>query len=609
MRKFPLLFFVLFVTASAWAQSIVWHVDLAGQRRELQSLDDRVRLIMPEGAAERMTIGKPTALGNVIKSDKHGVVVSLPKGATLREAIDRPSSVGASEVAPMFTEKGEAGREYTLTKQILITAPDEHAARVAAAAAGAESFHATVAPGRWMLVFRNARAVLDAYPALIKTGVDPQPQFRQPVFRKTNDPLFPMQWHLKNTGQAQGVAGIDANVEPVWGTGNRGAGQVISIIDDGLQVTYPDLSPNALPVGGDFQTSNHWNFSADPQNNNPADLGQKDDHGTSCGGVAAGKGDNNLGITGSAPDASLIGLRLIAGDITDENASAALGWRPAIVTISSNSWGYDDDNSVSVSGPDTLAQAALLNGVTQGRGGRGIIYTVAGGNGGTPNYRDKGPGIDESNYDGFANSPYTIAVGGNNDKGVQNFSEQGCNLVLTAPTGGEGTDQNITTTTLMGQGNIPGFPDYTNSFGGTSSSTPLVSGVIALMLTANAQLGWRDVQEILIRSSRKIDNEDASWHTNGAGVPFRFSNRYGAGMVDAAAAVNLATSWKNLPAQTSETRSSTTSQAIPDNNASGAVASFDFSGTNLRVEQVQFTVVSPPFARRTGIHPYLSFRH
>ena len=74
-------------------------------------------------------------------------------------------------------------------------------------------------------------------------------------------------------------------------------------------------------------------------------------------------------------------------------------------------------------------------------------------------------------------------------KGLQNFSETGCNLLLTAPTGGEGNDQNITTTTLTGLGNVPGSPDYANDFNGTSSAAPLVSGVIATILARKPPTG------------------------------------------------------------------------------------------------------------------------
>src|SRR5262249_54532457 len=51
-------------------------------------------------------------------------------------------------------------------------------------------------------------------------------------------------------------------------------------------------------------------------------------------------------------------------------------------------------------------------------------------------------------------------------------------------------------------------------FNGTSASAPIVSGVIALMLEANPDLSWRDVQEILVRSARQNNPTDKSWQTN-----------------------------------------------------------------------------------------------
>lgn len=605
---------ILFLPLGAFAQSIVWQTEIAGQTRTVQSRDDRVRLVVPSSSASQWRAGRTTAIGRVTKVDQAGVEVLLASGTSLRQAMASASRLGVIEVSPVFIEQRDVARisqpglrEYRLTSKILVEAFDESSARRAKQVSGALNYYSTSASGRWILVFPNARSVIDGYTALKAAGIKAYPQFGMPAYKRSttqatpNDPLYPQQWHLKNTGQGQGIAGIDANVEPIWGAGNRGSGQVIAIVDDGLEVTHPDLMANVLPLGGDFQTSNHWNFNANPPNNNPGDLrrdpGMEDSHGTSCAGVAAAPQNNNVGVSGSGPEAGLVGLRLIAGEITDENASAALAWRPAIVTISSNSWGYDDDNSVTAGGPDVMARASLENGVAQGRGGRGFVYLVAGGNGGTPNYRGRGPGIDESNYDSFANSVYVIGVGGNNDKGQQNFSEAGCNLLLTAPTGGLKNDQNITTTTLLGIGNIPNFPDYTDGFGGTSSSTPLVAGVVALMLTANPQLGWRDVKEILIRTARKIDDTNGGYQTNGAGLPFRFSNRYGAGMVDANAAVTMAQTWTNLGPQTSVSRESGAPAVdIPDNSATGVSRTFDFSGTNTRVEFVQFTVdITHPF--------------
>lgn len=86
--------------------------------------------------------------------------------------------------------------------------------------------------------------------------------------------------------------------------------------------------------------------------------------------------------------------------------------------------------------------------------------------------------------------------------------------------------------------------DYTSTFNGTSSAAPLVSGVVALMLQANPKLGWRDVQEVLIRSAAMTQPENPGWFTNSAKI--RFNHEFGAGRVDAAAAVQLASGWRNL---------------------------------------------------------------
>ncbi len=75
------------------------------------------------------------------------------------------------------------------------------------------------------------------------------------------------------------------------------------------------------------------------------------------------------------------------------------------------------------------------------------------------------------------------------------------------------------------------IPNYTSRFNGTSAAAPVVSGVIALMLDANPNLTFRDVQEILLRSARQnaqfelpssggIQGFESTWRTNQIG-PFR----------------------------------------------------------------------------------------
>ena len=76
-------------------------------------------------------------------------------------------------------------------------------------------------------------------------------------------------------------------------------------------------------------------------------------------------------------------------------------------------------------------------------------------------------------------------------------------------------------------------PDYTSRFNGTSAAAPIATGVIALMLEANPNLTYRDVQEILVRSARQNAQfetpssggglsaiDSTTWQTNQIG-PFR----------------------------------------------------------------------------------------
>lgn len=363
-----------------------------------------------------------------------------------------------------------------------------------------------------------------------------------------NDPLFGNQWHLSNTGQGGGLVGYDANVRPVWnfaeGTG-LGRGVTIGIVDDGLLTGHNDLQAN---YRGDLSR----NFSTGTNNPNPpsSDLS----HGTAVAGVAAGRGNNGTGISGVAPEASLAGLRLLAPGLTDLRESQALTWQFNRfdgdqfdgIHVYNNSWGPADVGARAGAGP--LTREALAVGAAEGRGGLGSIHVWAGGNGGN---------VDNVNYDGYANSRYTIAVGAATNQGVRaGYSERGAALLLTAPS--DGGTRGITTTTIGS-----GFTSaYTSNFGGTSSSAPVVAGVVALMLEANPNLGWRDVQHILLDTAREIDSGHSSWVTNGAGR--RHSDFYGFGSVDAAAAVEAAKTWRNVGPELMASGSRNVGVLVPD---------------------------------------------
>lgn len=484
-------------------------------------------------------------------------------------------------VYPKGAGQDEANRRW-LTRQVLVQLKPWTAQLSLRSVPGVTDLEMK---GRYAVVKLSgaADAALDGAARLrgVRGVVSAEPMLARQFSKKSipTDPYFSYhaglpgyQWHLKNTGENGGTLGIDANVTGAWDSWT-GSGVTIGIVDDGLEVTHPDLSPNvSLLLSHDFNDAD-----SDPS------PGAGDYHGTSCAGVAAARWNNGLGGSGAAPEATLAGMRLIAGPITDADEADAYEHEKASIFIKSNSWGPYDGAFV-IGGPGPLGKAALEDAVATGRGGLGTIFLWAGGNGNANG--------DDSNYDGWANSIQAMAVSAITDKGKQSYySEPGSNMLVCAPSNG-GT-QGVTTTDRVGStgynsggGSDYSDANYTNSFGGTSSATPLAAGVAALMLQANPGLGWRDVQEILVKTAKKNDDLDSGWITNGAGQ--HFNVKYGAGMIDATAAVNLAATWTNLePMESRSFSASSLALAIPDGDAAGAVHAYTVGEPdNLRVEHV-----------------------
>ena len=354
------------------------------------------------------------------------------------------------------------------------------------------------------------------------------------------DPLYSDQWHLENRGQNGAVPGNDILVQPAWDMGFNGSGVQIAVVDDGLEYVHPDIAPNYNPVGSyDFNQGN-----PDPAPNTPFDT-----HGTSVAGVAAARDESTCGV-GAAFRASLAGVQVLSDFTTDALEAQALGFALNVNDISSNSWGPVDNGSI-FGGVGSLALDAIEQGALTGRNGRGTVYVWAGGNG-LQNF-------DYANADAFVSSRYTIGVAATDYTGRQSwYSEPGAALLVNAPSSGDGTtnltgsELGITTTDRLGSFGYNGYPanlECTNGFGGTSSATPLVSGIVALMLDANPTLTWRDVQHILVETAARNDPTDPGWTANGARYPI--NHKYGFGRVNAFAAVNLAQNWFNVSPEVS----------------------------------------------------------
>jgi subtilisin family serine protease len=384
------------------------------------------------------------------------------------------------------------------------------------------------------------------------------------------DPLFGAQWHLRNTVEP----GEDLRVEAAWNTAT-GAGVLIAITDDGIQATHPDLASRVrTDLGIDINDGD-----ADPS------PGPGDDHGTVVAGCAAAA-NNGIGGVGSAFGARLVGIRLIAGPTTpSEDAQAMMHLvAPASagdrVWINSNSWGIPDDGQ-ELPERSPVFDAAIEHGIEYGRGGLGTVYVWACGNG-----RDE---FDTADHD--ANLTHqVIPVGAVNRAGrVTWYSERGGNVHVVAP-GGQSPAEGLITADRTGADGYNAAGDYTGAtdgIQGTSFSAPLVSGVCALVMQANPNLTWRDVQHVLAATARRNHAASPDWRTNAGG--YQRHPDYGFGCVRADLAVNLARRWSMVPelAPVIDLPAPGLPRLIPDSPLAGV--SLDYAATppaGFRVETV-----------------------
>ncbi|XP_068190180.1 proprotein convertase subtilisin/kexin type 5 [Antennarius striatus] len=327
-------------------------------------------------------------------------------------------------------------------------------------------------------------------------------------------------WYIDCSDESQRCP-ASMNVAGAWRRGYTGKGVVVSVLDDGIETEHPDLKPNYDPLAS-YDVNGH-DPDPSPDYSNISNF-----HGTQCAGVIAAAGNNSLCTVGVAFQVRLGGIRMLDGDVTDMVEAQSLSFRKQYIDIYSASWGPRDDGAT-VEGPGTLARLALRSGIKTGRRGRGSIFVWASGNGG-----QRG---DHCSCDGYGSSIYTISISSGALRGGQQGHLERCAATLAAALTAEET-QIVT----------PG-PERSCSLAKphTSFSSSTAAGAIALMLEANPLLTWRDVQHIIVRTSRAQRLSALDWHVNGAG--HKVSHLYGFGLLDVERMVKEAERWTRVPPQ------------------------------------------------------------
>ncbi|NXS14913.1 FURIN protein, partial [Neodrepanis coruscans] len=344
---------------------------------------------------------------------------------------------------------------------------------------------------------------------------------KRDVFMEPTDPKFPQQWYLVS---ARCWGGMLSQQKPcqwdpstVWG----------SVLLSG----QPSLTSCAQPCAwvAEPAACAHPRASRAPYEHALSCFGCR--HGTRCAGEVAAVANNGICGVGVAYNARIGGVRMLDGEVTDAVEAHSLGLNPNHIHIYSASWGPEDDGKT-VDGPARLAEEAFFRGVSQGRGGLGSIFVWASGNGGREH--------DSCNCDGYTNSIYTLSISSTTQYGNVPWYSEACSSTLaTTYSSGNQNEKQIVTTDLRQK--------CTELHTGTSASAPLAAGIIALALEANNNLTWRDMQHLVVQTSKPAHLNANDWVTNGVGR--KVSHSYGYGLLDAGAMVSLAKNWTTVGPQ------------------------------------------------------------
>ncbi|MFT7771854.1 S8 family serine peptidase [Roseateles sp.] len=275
-----------------------------------------------------------------------------------------------------------------------------------------------------------------------------------------NDPYAGSQWHLNKLG-----------LPSAWDTA-QGAGVTIAVLDTGVDASHPDLAGRLVPG---------WNFY-----DNNSDTSDVNGHGTAVAGAATATLNNGVGVAGTAGQALLMPVR-----IADANGYAY--WSTVAQGLT---WATDKGARVANISYGGVSTSAAVQSAAQYMRSRGGLVVVAAGNN----------GIDE----GFAPTSTMIVVSATDANDAKTSWSSYGNFVSVAAPG-----QDIWTTTRGG-----GY----QAWWGTSLASPVVAGVVGLMMSARPAMSNTQVESLLYSSSVDL----------GAAGRDSF---YGWGRVNAAAAV------------------------------------------------------------------------
>ena len=459
-------------------------------------------------------------------------------------------------------------------------------------------------------------------------------------------------WYLQDTDLSNPNAPLyGINAVTAWGRAG-GDGVVVSVNDSVMDIFHPDLANSAFDSNIDLTNSGN-NYFIDGDLDGLPDVFDSDD-------VTLPGGDSRYPVnpptTGSANRRQSHGTAVSGIIVAQHNGQNAVGiapqsqWIPnagsntnfsletrRLADIINNSWGSSSSRGIRVPTPTALQRWENSWSVTVDHPAISQLVNSAG------NGRNRGGNVlwQNTNNRMYNNHREVISVGATTQAGdVEFYSTPGPGVLISAPVntttaaGGRTLTSDVTDDTASNTDNR-GYADgnTTALFWGTSSSAPMVSGTIALMLEANPSLTRRDIQHILVQTAQKnrltdsdLDGEldgvipggttelrnsfIANANTDGLIAPDPYntgwfqnsadhwvSDSFGFGIVDAGAAVEAAANWSPVDPERhvqSETMHANESFTIPQGQLgdleSLTTAGFWQINTNLKVEWAEVSL-------------------
>lgn len=436
-------------------------------------------------------------------------------------------------------------------------------------------------------------------------------------FQLPTDPYYKQQWHLHTQFiDSDFNARSSANCEAAWQLlDNFGSADVVvGVTDDGCKLDHPDFnSPEKFAGWGYFVGEGLVNNR--DINANPASMYQfGSNHGTACAGVIAAEIDAALTV-GAAPGCKLFPIKWESSGpglfISDSKLLTAFNYLADKVDVISNSWGSTPTTIWSTLVTRRIAELAQSG----GRRGRGIIFLWAAGNENCPIQHTASIDVPYDSGWEYRNGSW-VWVGVSKTRVFQNnlvgipgvmhvaalasiaqrshYSNYGTGIDICAASNNVHEYARVSVrglgiTTTTGESS-----QVDPEFGGTSSATPLVAGIAALVISANPELSSLEVISLLKKTATKnLDftpypktppatyDPNPTWDVSPV-APFdtgefkdigsaegTWSPWFGHGKVDAAAAVAEALKAKQPPSSSQLKYQSNPAKAIPDNNSTG----------------------------------------